>query len=126
MTSFPPCAICESHLRGLEKKGFLPSKDVSGWRLEAEGEVPRPRDDEVIVLASFYERGFGMPLHPFMRGLLHYYQVEIQNLHPNVVLHIGCFIMLCEAFMGIDSTRSCGGTSPSRVSRATMINYSSD
>lgn len=111
----------------MEKKGFLsPPQDVSGWKLEAEGEVPRHRDDEVIVFAYFYERGFGSPLHRLVHGLLHYYQVEIQNLHPNVVLHIGCFIMLCEAFMGIDSTRSCGGTSPSRVSRATMINYSSD
>lgn len=122
-----PRAIHESRRHGLEKKGFLsPPQDVSGWKLEAEGEVPRHRDDEVIVFAYFYERGFGSPLHRLVHGLLHYYQVEIQNLHPNVVLHIGCFIMLCEAFMGIDSTRSCGGTSPSRVSRATMINYSSD
>jgi hypothetical protein len=73
--------------------------------------VPRPRDDEVIMLASFYERGFGLPLHLFMRGLLHYYQGEIQNLHPNAILHIVCFIMLCEAFMGSIPTRSCGSTS---------------
>jgi hypothetical protein len=46
----PSCAIRESRLCGLEKKGFLPPKDVSRWRLEAEGEVPCPRDDEVIVL----------------------------------------------------------------------------
>jgi hypothetical protein len=35
--------------------------------------VVHPRDDEVVVLASFYERGFGLPLQPFVRGLLHYY-----------------------------------------------------
>jgi hypothetical protein len=56
--------------------------------------VPRHRDDEVIVFAYFYERGFGSPLHSFVHGLLHYYQVEIQNLHPNVILHISCFITL--------------------------------
>jgi hypothetical protein len=61
----------------LEKKGFFPSEDVSRWRLEAKGEVPHPRDDEVIMLASLYERGFGLPFHLFMCGLLHYYQVEI-------------------------------------------------
>lgn len=77
MASFPFCTIHESRLRGLEKKGFLPPKDVLWWRLEGEGEVPRPGDDEVVVLASFYERGFGLPLHPFMRGLLHHYQLEI-------------------------------------------------
>jgi hypothetical protein len=73
----PPYAIHESHLRGLEKMGFLPSKDVSGWRLEVEGEVPRPKDDEVIMPTSFYKREFGLPLHPFVHRILHYYQVEI-------------------------------------------------
>jgi hypothetical protein len=54
------------------------------------------------MLAFFYERGFGLPLHPFVHGLLHYYLVVIQNCYPNVVLHIACFITLYEAFMGID------------------------
>ena len=63
---------------------------------------PRPRDDEVVVLASFYECEFGLPLHPFVRGLLHHYHLKIQNVHPNTILHIACFITLCEVFMGID------------------------
>jgi hypothetical protein len=101
MVSFPANSIQEIRLHGLEKKGFIPSKDVSGWRPENKGDVGRRADDEVVVLASFYEPRFGLPLHPFVRGLLHYYQLELQNLNPNVVLHIACFIMLCEAFMGI-------------------------
>lgn len=95
--------IHESRLRGLEKKGFLPPKNILGWRLQGEGGVLHPRDDEVVVLASFYECGFDFPLHPFMCGLLHYYELEIQNLHPNIVLHIACFIMLFEVFMGINT-----------------------
>jgi hypothetical protein len=57
MVSFPFSLIRESHLLGLEKKGFIPSREASGWRLESEGEVPRPEDDEVVVLESFYECG---------------------------------------------------------------------
>lgn len=49
----------------------------------------------------FHEHGFGMPLHPFMWGILHYYMLEIKNLHPKTILYIACFIALCEAFMGI-------------------------
>jgi hypothetical protein len=64
-------------------------------------DMPHLGDDEVVVLASFYERGFSLPLHSFVRGLLHYYLLEIKNLHPNVVLHIAYFVTLCEAFMGI-------------------------
>lgn len=37
--------------------------------------------------------------------MLFYYGLEIQNLHPNFVLHMACFITLCEAFMGIDPHR---------------------
>lgn len=52
----------------LEKKGLIPSREASGWRLKSEAEVPRPRDNEVVMLMSFYECGFGLPLHPFVRG----------------------------------------------------------
>lgn len=55
----------------------------------------------MVELASFYERGFGLPLHSFVWGILHYYKLELQNFHPNSILHIACFITLCEAFMGI-------------------------
>jgi hypothetical protein len=73
MALFPVCSIWESRLLGLGKKGFIPPKEILGWRLEGEGEVPRPRDDEVVVLASFYEREFDLPLHPFMRRVVHNY-----------------------------------------------------
>jgi hypothetical protein len=56
---------------------------------------------EVVVLASFYELGFRLPLHPFVWGLLFYYALELQNLHPNTVLHTSCFIPLCEAYLGM-------------------------
>lgn len=111
---------------GPREKGFIPPKEVSGWRLESDGEVPHPRNDEVIVLVSFYERRFGLCLHPFMRGLLHYYQLEVQNLHPNVVLHIACFITLCEVFMGSIRIRGCGNTSlVCECPQAAMTNRSS-
>ncbi|WVZ95158.1 hypothetical protein U9M48_040958 [Paspalum notatum var. saurae] len=85
----------------LEKKGFLPRQSESGWRLEDVGGAPNPQRDEVVVLAPFYEREFGLPLHPFMRGLLFFYGLEIQHLNPNAILHMACFITLCEAFLSI-------------------------
>ena len=85
----------------LEKKGFLPSRVVSGSRLPELGSLPDPRGNEIVVLAPFYERGFGLPLHPFVRGLLFFYGLEIQHLNPNAVLYMACFITLCEAFLGI-------------------------
>lgn len=54
-----------------------------------------------MVIASFNEHGFGLPLHTFVWGLLFYYGMELLNLHPNTFLHIACFITLCEAYLGM-------------------------
>jgi hypothetical protein len=35
-----------------------------------------------------------------VRGLLHFYGIQMHHLTPNGVLHIACFITLCEGFLG--------------------------
>lgn len=70
--------------------------------MENEGKMPRPQNDEVVVPASFFECRFRLPLHPFMQGSLFFYMLEIQNLHPNSILHIACFITLCEVYIGME------------------------
>jgi hypothetical protein len=59
-------------------------------------------DGEVVVLSSFHERDFGLPCTSFVRGLLFFYGLDIQNLHPNLDIHIACFITLCEAYLGME------------------------
>jgi hypothetical protein len=54
-----------------------------------------------VVLASFYERDFRLPMHSFVWGLLFYYNIELQYLHPNTILHVACFVTLCEAYLGM-------------------------
>lgn len=66
LDSLPLCCITWSCLEDLERKGFLLPELISGWLLEEEGGAPAPYDGEVVVLASFYERGFGLPLHLFV------------------------------------------------------------
>lgn len=94
------CAPHPCSARGLGGEGgSFPAKLISDWCLEEEGSTPVLRDGEVVVLASFYEHGFGLLLHLFMQGLLFYYGLELHNLYPNTVLHIACFITLCEAYL---------------------------
>jgi hypothetical protein len=56
----------------------------------------------VVAFAAFYERGFGVPSHRFLRSLLQYYGMELHHLTPSGILHIMTFVALCEAYMGID------------------------
>jgi hypothetical protein len=51
---------------------------------------------------AFYEWGFDMPSHRFLRSLLQYYGLELDNLTRSRVLHIAAFMTLCEAYMGVD------------------------
>ena len=59
----------------------------------------RPTATSCPSLASM--RGFTTPAHKFVRGLLHYYKVELQHLNPNGIQHITAFVALCEGFLGI-------------------------
>jgi hypothetical protein len=47
-------------------------------------------------------RGLSLPPHPFLRGLLFAYGIQLHDLNPNTILHIACFITLCECFLGIE------------------------
>jgi Putative gypsy type transposon len=101
MDRFPKSDLRAERLRGLEKKGFLPARGVSGARLPQDPRNPVPEDGEALVHAAFFERGLGLPLHPFVRGLLFHYGLQLHHLNPNGVLHLAFFITLCEAFLGI-------------------------
>ena len=54
-----------------------------------------------MSFTHFHERGFTIPAHKFLRGLLDYYKVELQHLTPNGVQHIAAFVALCKGFQGI-------------------------
>jgi hypothetical protein len=56
----------------------------------------------MVSFMAFYEWGFGMPPHQFLRSLRRYYDLELHHLTPSRVLHITAFMTLCEAYLGID------------------------
>jgi hypothetical protein len=45
--------------------------------------------------------GLSFPAHKFLCGLLFAYGVQLHDLNPNIVLHITCFITLCETPLGV-------------------------
>ena len=63
--------------------------------------MPSLPDDYLVSFTHFHEHGFMTPTHIFLRGLLHYYKIELQHLNPNRIQHMAAFIALCEGFLGI-------------------------
>jgi hypothetical protein len=54
------------------------------------------------MFLAFLLHGLSLPAHEFLRGLLFVYGVQLHQLTPNSILHIACFITLCESFLGIE------------------------
>lgn len=64
---------------------------------------PTPQPHERVCFVPFLLRGLGFPIHPFLRGLLHFYGIQLHHLTPGSILHIACFVTLCEAFLGCEA-----------------------
>jgi hypothetical protein len=54
------------------------------------------------MFLAFLLCGLSLPAYEFLRGLLYVYGVQLHQLTPNSLLHIACFITLCESFLGIE------------------------
>jgi hypothetical protein len=91
MDVFPLRSFTQGRLEDLEKNGFHPPESVTGWQLEEEGGAPTPRNGEVVVLTSFYERDFGLPAS-VRAGLLFYSTTN--HIKLLAVLNVFCTIKL--------------------------------
>jgi hypothetical protein len=63
--------------------------------------VPDGGVQEIVVFLAHIERWFGVPAGDFLRGLLHFYRIELVHLAPNSITIISTFVHLCEAYLGI-------------------------
>jgi hypothetical protein len=91
----------EATLAKLVTAGVIAEAAICRWRTSDGESYPDPRPGEIVVFEDFYWRGFGNLCHPFLRKLCDYYRISICNLHPNSILSVSIFIVLCESFLGI-------------------------
>jgi len=81
--------------------GVLPDRVTGGWRPARGESFPTPHGDELVVFEDYFYHGFGVRIHPFLRGLIDYYGISLCNLSSNSILHVFVFIHFCEAYLGI-------------------------
>ena len=71
---------------GLVHRGLLCARTtVEEWLLPGKEDVSTPPNGYVGSFTHFHEHGFMTPAHRFLRGLLHYYKIEVQHLNPNEI-----------------------------------------
>jgi hypothetical protein len=91
----------EQDLQNAAKTGIL-KDDPAEVRISGPEIIPRPPAGFWVLFLAFVLRGLSFPPHEFLRGLLFAYRIQLHDLNPNTILHIACFIMLCECFLGIE------------------------
>ena len=76
--------ITLQRLEGLVRRGLLcPLTITEEWRLPSNEDESSSPEGYVMFFAHFHGQGFTIPAHKFLRGLLDYYQMELQHLTPN-------------------------------------------
>jgi hypothetical protein len=95
-----PSSFDKPDLKKAKKEGFLPAAVLVIF--PGEERVPKPPKGYRVMFLTFLHCGLSYPAHEFLHGLLFVYGVQLHQLMPNSILHIACFITLCESFLGID------------------------
>jgi hypothetical protein len=93
--------MTETKIQELVTRGLLRPKEEVEWRAAAGEQFPSEDVKEQVIFASFFERGFNLPVGDFFRGLLYHYQLELVHLVPNSITVVSTFIHFCEAYLGI-------------------------
>ena len=89
-------------MEGLIRRDLLRARtSAEEWLLPGNKDSPSPPNGYVVSFAHFHERGLATPAHKFLRGLLHFYKIELQHLNPNGIQYMVGFIALCDGFLGI-------------------------
>jgi hypothetical protein len=99
-TKWVPSEFKESDLLKAKKEGLLATDALIVF--PGTERIPKPPSGHRVMFLAFLLRGLSLPAHEFLRGLLFVYGVQLHQLTPNSILHIACFITLCESFLVID------------------------
>ena len=93
-------SVTEEDIKELREAGYL-AKEIT-HRLPAKKQIVRTLEphERVVFIPHFLHR-LGFPLHPFVHGLMFYYELDFHDLAPISFLNISAFIVVCEAFLRI-------------------------
>jgi hypothetical protein len=95
-----PSTATQKELDKAKTDGLISSSDST--KFPSTERIPKAPSGYRVMFLSFLLRGLSFPAHEFLRGLLYVYGVQLHQLTPNSILHIACFVTLCESFLGIE------------------------
>jgi hypothetical protein len=99
-TNWVHSAITKKEVEKARTDGLIAAQD--SIKFPSTERILKPPSGYRVMFLAFLLRGFSLPAHEFLHGLLFVYGVQLHQLTPNSLLHIACFVTLCETFLGIE------------------------
>jgi hypothetical protein len=99
-TSWVPSIFKHKDLEKAQANGLISADDQVIFPTTER--IPKPPSGFRVIFFYFLLRSLSLPAHEFLHRLLFVYDVQLHQLTPNSILHIACFITLCESFLGIE------------------------
>jgi hypothetical protein len=99
-TSWVTSAITKKDVEKARADSLISASD--SVKFPSTKRIPQPPSGYRVMFLAFLLRGLSLPAHEFLHGLLFVYGVQLHQLTPNSILHIACFVTLCESFLGIE------------------------
>jgi hypothetical protein len=100
VTSWVPTDFKQKDLDKAQADGLISNDDQVIF--PSTERIPKPPSGFRVMFLAFLLRSLSFPAHEFLHGLLFVYGVQLHQLTLNSILHIACFITLCESFLGIE------------------------
>jgi hypothetical protein len=98
-TKWVPSSFEESDLKKAKKEGLLP--ESASIIFPGDKRIPKPQSRYRVMFLAFLLCGLSLPAHEFLYGILFVYGIQLHQLTPNSIIHIACFITICEYFLRI-------------------------
>jgi hypothetical protein len=99
-TNWVRSTIQKKEVEKVRTDGLISSQD--SIKFPSTEQIPQPPSGYRVMFLSFLLCGLSLPAHEFLHGLLFVYGVQLHQLTLNSILHIACFMTLCESFLGIE------------------------
>jgi hypothetical protein len=100
-STWPVPTTTEEQLRELADEGLIQDQGLAEWRALGEHRVRSLNPGEIVLFVPFVHVGLCHPASPILHHFLRFFDISLNHLTPNGVLHLSMFVHFCEAFLGI-------------------------
>jgi hypothetical protein len=90
----------EDQLRELVSGGLIQDQGFADRKTPGEHRVPSPSPGEILFV-SFICARLCLPSSLFLHRFLRYFDISLNHLTPNAILHLSVFVHFCESFLRI-------------------------